>query len=176
MEFLATDSTVYYITIAMTVSYGLLFLYHCIKKDTNSSLTIIAGCLCVGMVFIHLFSSFKNAMDSDSWLASQMVLNQFLIWVVLNCSMLLAIFTIHKISKTQFHFVTRYVFRCLCISIALNLAIHIDIIIFGNRDPNWLWTAYSYGENLMSVFMFCSVLIARKWSEVFRWLQLAHAQ
>lgn len=176
MEFLATDSTVYYITIAMTVSYGLLFLYHCIKKTTNSSLTIIAGSLCVGMVFIHLFSSFKNTMDRDSWLFAQMVVNQYLIWVVLNCGMLLTIFMLHKFCKTQFHYVTRYVFRCLCISITLNLAIHMDIIILGNRDSNWLWTAYSYGEYMMSVFMFCSVLIARKWSEVFRWLQLAHAQ
>ena len=176
MEFLAAGSTVYFITIAMTVSYGLLFLYHCVKKDTNNSLTIIAGCLCVGMVCIHLLSSFQNTMDKDNWFMSQMVLNQFLIWVILNCGMLLSIFVLHKVSKTQFHYVTRYVFRCLCISVALNLAIHIDIIILGNRDPNWLWSVYSYGEYVMSSFMFCSVLVARKWSEVFRWLQLAHAQ
>lgn len=176
MEFIQTDLTVFRLTSAMLVSYGLVFLYHCVKKNTNNSLTIISGCLCVGFVFVHIFSSIKNTMDRDSHLFLQVILNQYLIWVVFNCSLILIIFLVHKISKTEFHYVTRYVFRCLSISVVLHLIVHMDMVVLKNQDSYLLWSLYSHAELLMNIFILCSVLIARKWSEVFRWLQLAHAR
>jgi len=176
MEYIATYQTVYYITMAMNVCYGLLFLYHCLYRSTNNSLMIITGSLCVAAVIVHLFSSYQMTMDKSGWLYQLVTFNHYMIFVILNSTLMLVVFALHKSSNTSFHVTTRYVFRCLSVSILLSFAMHIDIMVLENSEPNWLWSVYSYGENLMTVFMFLSVLIARKWSEVFKWLQLAHAR
>lgn len=176
MDYLTTDQTAYYITMAINISYGVLFLYHCLFRSTHNSLMIITGSLCVVAVFLHLFSAYQMTMDKSGWWYQQIMSNHYLILVILNSVLMLVVFALHRTSGTEFHTTTRYVFRCLMISIGLNLAMHVDILVLRNNEPYWLWSVYSYGENLMNIFMFFSVLIARRWSEVFRWLQLAHAR
>jgi hypothetical protein len=175
MTHLSADLVVFYMTISANISYALLFVYHFVKKDTNKSLMILAGCLCLAMSFVHVFSSYKDALDKASLVYYHIVMNKHLILVMLNALVVIAIFTLHRVLKVQYHYVARYLLRCICLSIALNTILHIDIVVLENREPYWLWSVYSYGENIMTVFMFCSVLVARKWSEVFQWLQSAHA-
>jgi hypothetical protein len=62
------------------------------------------------------------------------------------------------------------------ISMGVNLAMHIDIMMMGNRDTAWLYVLYSYSENIINIFLFVSVLVARRWSEVFSWLKSAHSR
>lgn len=176
MEFLSTDLIVYYITITTNICYAFLFVYHFLKKDTNDSLMILAGCLCVAMVFNHVFATYMNSLDRTSIEYYTFAVNQFSVWTIVNCVAITSIYGLHRVLNVPFHYVARYVYRGACISILFNVALHVDIIMLGNRDPYWLWTTYSYGENVITIFMFCSVLVARKWSEVFKWLQLAHAR
>ncbi|MCJ8272455.1 MAG: hypothetical protein MJK04_24030 [Psychrosphaera sp.] len=65
MEYLTTDLIVFYITLTAISCYGVLFVYHFVKKDSNKSLMILAGCLCLAMVVIHTFTSYKNGLGSD---------------------------------------------------------------------------------------------------------------
>jgi len=176
MEYLAAGLGEFLISTATNISYALLFLYHFLKRNTNNSLMILAGCLCMAMVFNHFFISYKLTLDKDSAEYFQLVLSHYTIWALLNGVVILTIQLLHRLIKVPYHYVVRYVFRCLCLSIVLNLAVHVDIIMLENRESNALWTVYSYGENILNVFTFFSVLIARQWSEVFRWLQLAHAR
>ncbi len=176
MEYLTKDLMVFYITLTATICYGLLFVYHFVKKESNKSLMILAGCLCLAMVFAHSFTSYKNELDKSSLAFYNSAIHLYLIWMVLNAITLFAITGLHRIFRLEYHDVVKYVLRCLGLSIVLNMILHVDIILLGNRDSTLLYSVYSYGENLINVFVFCSVLIARKWSEVFKWLQLAHSR
>jgi hypothetical protein len=137
---------------------------------------ILAGCLCLAMIFSHSFSSYKNALDKSTIEFYTLSVNQFLIWMTLNAVVIMIFCALHRLFKRPMHYVVRYIFRCLSISIVLNIALHIDMVVMENTQPNGLWTLYSWGESLMTIFMFFSVLIARKWSEVFNWLQTAHSR
>ena len=176
MEYLTTDTLVLYLTTATNVLYGALFVWHLIGKNTNKSLMILSGCMCVAMLFVHSFTVYKNELDKMGLMYYHIVVNQMLIWILLNAVIFTAIAGLHRALNVRYHYVTRYVFRCIVISVLLNMAMHIDLIVLENKEPWGLWTLYSWGENLMTLFMFLSILVARRWSEVFRWLRSAHSQ
>ncbi|NQZ09436.1 MAG: hypothetical protein HRT35_19970 [Algicola sp.] len=176
MEYLTTDLIVFYITLTANICYGLLFVYHFVKKDSNKSLMILAGSLCLAMAVIHTFTSYKIGLDKSSLMFYNSVIHVYLIWMIINAITLFAITGLHRLLALPYHDTVKYVLRCLGLSIVLNMIMHVDIILLGNRDSTLLYSLYSYGENLITAFMFCSVLVARKWSEVFKWLQLAHSR
>lgn len=177
MSYITSDLTVFLVvTITANISYALLFIYHLTKKDTNKSLMIIAGCLCLAMIFFHLFALYKESLPTTSDSYRFVTTNFYLIWLAENSILVLLIASLHKVFKIQYHQAAYYINRCMMISIFLNLAIYIDIIQLSNRTPYWLWTLYSYGQVSITLFMFLSVVVARKWSEVFRWTMLAHSR
>lgn len=165
----------FYITITSNIAYALLFIYHFVKKQSNKSLMILAGCLCLSMVLNHVFISYRDSLDMAGEVYLSLIVNYYLVMLILNAIVIVSIALLHQVLKVPCHYVVRYIFRCMLISIALNMALHFDVMIVGNKEPYELWTLYSIVENGITVFMFFSVLIARKWSEVFKWLQLAHS-
>jgi hypothetical protein len=170
------EEAAFYITITSNIAYALLFVYHFVNKNPNKSLMILTGYMCLNMVFMHVLLSYEGSLDRTSDQYYSLFNNYYLIWMIQASITFLAIFWTHKLLKTEFHYVIRYVLRGLVMILALNMAMHIDIIEMGNREYYWLWTVFSYGENVVNLFMFLSILIARKWSEIFKWLQLAHSR
>jgi hypothetical protein len=176
MSYIATASFTYLaIGIAVNISYAFLFIYHLTKKETCKSIMIVAGCLCLAMMFFHISTLYLNTLATTSEAYKFVATNFYLIWLAENSTIILLISLLHKIFKIQCHHVVYYINRCMGISIFLNIAMYIDIIQLGNREPYWLWSLYSYGQNAFTLFMFASVVIARKWSEVFKWLLSAHS-
>ncbi|MFT4924638.1 MAG: hypothetical protein ACI8WB_000721 [Phenylobacterium sp.] len=165
----------FYFTMFSNIAYAVLFVYHFVKKKTNKSLMILAGCLCLSMVFAHVVLGYIGALDKTSAMYKEYFHNYFSMWVLLNSAIVLSVFMIHKLLKVEPHYVVRYIYRCLVITIILNAVMHVDVVVMGHREANGLWTLYSISENILAAFMFFSLLIARKWSEVFKWLQLAHS-
>ena len=175
MNYLSADSILINISLITNICYAFLFIYHWIRKNTNKSLMILSGYLCLTMVFTHVFTPYLETLDKTSPEYYDLIVNIYFIWIIQNSITFLAVSWTHKLLKIEFHYNVRYIFRCLVISTLLNTAMHIDIIEMGNREYYWLWSVFSYGENGINLFMFLSILIARKWSEVFKWLQSAHS-
>lgn len=169
MEYLISDSTLYAITITTNICFALLFIYNMVKKDTNYSLLSLSGCLCLAMAFVHYFTSYTAGLDKSGAEFYALIVNGHLISVILSSFTVMSVFVCHRILNVPFHPAVRYVFRAIFVSVLLNFALHIDIMVLGNRDTTWLFALYSYGENVITLYMFLSVLIARKWSEVFRY-------
>jgi hypothetical protein len=94
MKYLTAELIVYYITITANIFYAALFIYHAYKKDTNKSLMIVSGCLCLSMAFLHSFSSFINSLDKTSSTYSEVIVNVYLIWITLSSSVILSIYTL----------------------------------------------------------------------------------
>lgn len=176
MYFLAADSIELSISLVTNIVYGLLFLFHFTKKERNSSLMILAGCLCVAMAFTHSLTAYISALDKASDTYATVINHVYLIWIMQSTITSFSIYLLHKLTHVLFHSAAIYVLSGLMIITLLNLSMHIDIIEMGNKEPYWLWTVFSYGENLVNAFMFLSILIARQWSEVFKWLHLAHSR
>ncbi|MFT4927567.1 MAG: hypothetical protein ACI8WB_003678 [Phenylobacterium sp.] len=169
------DSLIFVLTITANIAYALLFIYHATKKNPNSSLMITSGCLCLAMAFVHSFSAYVDSLAVTGAEYKQMTTHFYSIMVMLNSVTVIAIMLLHRTLKVNYHDVVFYVYRGIFIALLLNMAMYIDLIVMGNREANMLWTVFSYGEHAITVFMFCSVFIARKWSDVFKWLKLGHA-
>jgi hypothetical protein len=176
MEYLLSGKIEFYISMSVNIFFAIVFIYHYIKTETNNSIKILAGCLCLSMAAIHFFIAYRSGLDKSSLLYYHLTVNNYLLLMVLNSVTVIMVFLLHRLLNVRFHYVGYYVYRCIFFSIVLNLSMHIDIIVGGNREANWLWTLYSYGENTLNIIIFSSVLIARKWGEVFKWLQLAHSR
>lgn len=174
MSYITEDTIAFYITMSANVAYAILFVYHLKQKDTNKSLLISTGCLCLFMVFLHSFSSYKASLPVTSEIYQQLANNYYIAWVIQDAILIIVLFLLHQLFKAQYHYAVIYIYRCMILSIFINVAVHTDITILGNRDPNWLWSLYSYTENFINVFLFLSVVIARRWSDIFNWLKLAH--
>ena len=169
------DSLVFVLTITANIAYALLFIYHATKKDPNRSLMITSGCLCLAMAFVHSFSAYVGSLAVTGVEYKQLTTHYYSILVMLNSVTVIAIASLHHSLKVGYHDVVFYVYRCIFIALLLNIAMYIDVIVMGNRGADVLDTVYFYGEHAMTIFMFCSVFIARKWSDVFKWLKLGHA-
>lgn len=176
MTYITSEMIAFYISLTTNVCFAALFIYHLAKEKSNKSLMILAGCLSLSMAFGHSLEAYRGELDQSGWTYYNLIINWYLIHVSVNAVLLSAIYGLHRAFSIPLHYVVRYVFRCLMLSIVLNVAMHLDRIVLGNRDTDWLYTLYSLGENTVVVFVFMSVLLARKWSEVFRWLQLAHSR
>lgn len=176
MAYITSEIIAFYVTLSINVCYAALFVYHFIKSDTNRSLKILAGTLCLSMACLHVLTGYQNALDKASMVYYNLVVNWYVIQVGVNGVLLAVIYGLHRGLKVPFVHTVDYVFRGIALSIILNVMVHIDVRVLGNRDSDWLYTLYSVGENLIVVFVFFSVLIARKWSEVLKWLQSAHSQ
>lgn len=176
MNYITSDTASFYIALTSNIIYALLFIYHLVKKDANKSLMILSGSLCTLMVISHLFFSYKASLSHEGVEYYNIATHYYLVLMVLNSSLAIAIFSLHKIFKVPMNYICHYIFRCIFVSILLNFAMDINVVKMGNREPFWLWSLYSYAENITNIIMFLSVIIARKWSEVFRWLQLAHTR
>jgi hypothetical protein len=176
MNYIQADVILSYISIVIITCYTLLFIYHFVKKQSDKSLMILVGCLCLSSVFNYSFESYINSLDKKGAEYADVIGLYYLTWIMHSAITSIAIVLLHVFLKVKFHYVNHYILYSLMVSTSLNLAMHIDIMVMGNRDPYWLWTVYSYGENMINVFMFLSIMVGRKWSEVFRWLQLAHSR
>lgn len=174
MTHLSADMIFFYIGLVTNLCFAALFVYHFTKQNSNKSLMILAGVLCLNMVFNHVINGYKGTLEQSSLTYYNLVVNWYLIHLISNGAALICVFALHRAFKVQFHYVVRYVYRCIMLSMAMNLAMHMDLMVLGNRDTDWLYSMYTYGENLLLCFVFVSVVVARKWSEVFRWLQSAH--
>jgi hypothetical protein len=161
MTFLAADSIELYITLTTNIVYAFLF---------------ISGCLCLGMTFTHSFTVYISSIDKNTTEYTELINHIYLIWISQSALTSTAIIVIHTVFKIPFHGISGFIIYSFLVRTFLNLAMHIDIIEMGNRDPYWLWTLYSYGENTLNILMFLTVLIARRWEEVFRWIKLAHSR
>jgi hypothetical protein len=173
MQHLTADLIAYTISVSANICYVLLFLYNAMKKDTNYSLLMLSGSLCLAMAFALYLTSYRGALDKSSTEYYALAVNNYLIWVILDSFFVMTVFVSHRILNVPFHHAVKYVYRCIFVSIVLNIAMHIDIIVLGNRDTQWLYSTYDYTQNFVTIFMFASVLVARKWSEIFKSLPLA---
>jgi hypothetical protein len=176
MSYIQADVVIFYLSVVTITCYTLLFVYHFVKKQSDKSLMILAGCLCLYSVFIYSFESYITSLDKQGAEFANVIVYYYPTWIIHSAITSTAIVLLHVFSKIKFHYVNRYVLYGLMAITLLNLAMYIDIIVMGNREPYWLWTVFSYGENMINVFVFSSIMVGRKWSEVFRWLQLAHSR
>jgi hypothetical protein len=175
MTYIQEDVVLFYVGVAAITCYTLLFIYHFVKKESDKSLMILVGCLCLSSVFLYSFGSYILSLDIKGAEYANIVVHYYPIWIIHSAVTSTAIILLHILLKVKFHHVNHYIIYSLLAITFLNLAMYIDIIVMGNKEPYWLWTVFSYGENMINIFMFSSIMVGRKWSEVFRWLQLAHS-
>jgi hypothetical protein len=173
--YIQLDITLIYISLVTITCYTLLFIYHFVKKESNKSLMILAGCMCLYSISNHSFNAYLVSLDESSIEYAHVATVNYLIWIIHSAITSIAIFLLHKFFKIIFHYTVRYILYSLMAISLLNLAMYVDIIVMGNREAYWLWPFFSYSENMVNLFMFLSVLTARKWSEVFKWFRLAHS-
>ena len=175
MQYFSEEAALY-LSMTSNLAYAVLFIFHFVKKNSNKSLMVVAGCMCLHMVFIHGFLAYMLSFDKSTPSYLNLIVDVYLIWIAHSAVTSITIFVLHKLSKVKFHYNVRYVFYGLMVITLLNFVMYIDIIVMGNREAYWLWTVFSYGENIVNLFILLSILIARQWSEVFKWLQLAHSR
>ncbi len=175
MTYITADIIAFYITLGVNISFAGLFLYHVFKHKPNKSLMLLCGGLSIFMALSHVLTSYKSSLDQATMVYYNLVVNWYLIHMTLAGALVGSIYGLHRVFTLKLHPSVRYVFFAMLFSMGLNGAMHVDLMMLGNDDTHWLYTLYSLGENILMLFVFCSVLVARRWSEVFAWFRAAHS-
>lgn len=112
--------------------------YLCYKNWRHSpSIFIVAAVLFVNFVLANnvLFDLLKNSSEPDY--------NFYLRWVQYDAISIISIIMLHLIFGVKSTVTTRVVMWLLFTNTLYYLAMHVDIIVNGNREPWWLWTLYT---------------------------------
>ena len=121
----------------------------------NPSVFIISATL-----FVNFFIA-NNALY-EFLVESKPDIDFYLRWVQYDSITIIATIVAHYICKVKHHKITSMLMYFLSVNICMYLALHIDIIENGNREPWWLWTLYTPVVNCVELVIAFSIIIYSK--------------
>ncbi|KGJ87730.1 hypothetical protein [Colwellia psychrerythraea] len=95
---------------------------------------ILFGC------FVVANNTFEYFWLSDN---TQPDYNFYLTWLQFDVLAIIAIISVHLITRVRFHKATSAIMYLLAINTVTYLSMHIDIMVLENREAWWLWTWYT---------------------------------
>lgn len=128
--------------IGVFIEWGFLmtFLFNLVARLNNPDKTIVQ--LSFMMAFSYMISDFYRLSNSN-----------YLNWLIYDLLTIAVIFVWFRYFKRQRFTALYYILLGLALNSFLMIAIHYDIYILHNYEPRWLWTVYSYGVNIIDLFM-----------------------
>ena len=144
-------------TISMLIMLGFVAAFYLSYKNwkQNPSIFIISAAF-----FVNFFIA-NNALYE--FLVESKPDNDFYIrWVQYDSITVIATILAHYICKVKHHRLTSILMYLIFINIAMYLAVHIDIIENGNREPWWLWTLYTPIINFVEIAIALIIIIYSK--------------
>lgn len=95
---------------------------------------ILFGCFVIANNTFEYFWLSDNTQSDYSF---------YLRWLQFDVLAIIAIISIHLITRIRFHKATSATMYLLAINTVTYLSMHIDIMVLENRDAWWLWTWYT---------------------------------
>ena len=153
VDILAQQDVATTISIFITLSFTVAFFLAYRGWRDNSSVFIISAVLFVDFVLAN------NALY-DILVATEITdpENFYLRWVQYDALAIIAIIVCHLIFRVKLQKITMFTMYLLMANAVMYLAMHLDIIIYGNREPWWLWTLYTPFVHLVELIIATSLI------------------
>lgn len=134
-----------YISIFITICFVVAFCLAYKNWRSNPSVFITSAIL-----FLN-FAVANNALYEFLAATEPDYENYYLNWVGYNALSIVAIITIHLLARIKHDKISVVAMYLLLINVIMYMAMHIDIIIQGNRQPWLLWSLYGPTVNLSEI-------------------------
>lgn len=144
------------ISVLIMLSFALAFYFSYQNNKSNPSVFIISAALFINFVIAN------NALYE--FLAERKPdVDYYLRWVQYDSLTIIGSVIAHYIFKVKHHKLTSILMYLLLVNICMYMAVHIDIIEHGNREPWWLWTLYTPVINSVEIVIaFLIIFKSRK--------------
>ncbi|MBB1310520.1 hypothetical protein H5162_13910 [Pseudoalteromonas sp. SR41-8] len=130
-----------------------LFLKFAVEDRSNSPLVV--SCL---MLFSYSLS--YEIVDLNAGVSI------YSIWATYDVVTMLVILLSHKLLRLRFTSTLYYVMFGLSFNTLLYLILHIDIVVFENKDYWWFWSFFSVGINTVDFFMVVTLIFGKDWLHI----------
>ncbi|MBB1418163.1 hypothetical protein H5187_12820 [Pseudoalteromonas sp. SG44-1] len=90
----------------------------------------------------------------------------YLIWVKYDFLTIIALLVSHKLLKLPYTSTLKYILAGLTINTLIFLGIHIDIVVFDNKNYWWFWSFYSIGITVIDFFMVVTLIFGKDWLHI----------
>ena len=90
----------------------------------------------------------------------------YLIWTKYDFITIIALIASHKLLKLPYTSTLLYILAGLTVNTLIFLGIHIDIVIFENKDYWWFWSFYSIGITVVDFFMVVTLIFGKDWLHI----------
>jgi hypothetical protein len=144
------------IAAALSIFIMLLFVaafYFAYKNYNDSpSIFIISAALFVNFFIANnALYEFLTESKSDEYF--------YLRWVQYDAITVIGAIVGHYMCKVRHHKITSTIMYLLFINIGMYLALHVDIVENGNREPWWLWSLYTPVVNIVELAIAFIIII-----------------
>ena len=109
-------------------------------KNWRVNPSIFISCIIMFCCFVVANNTFNYFWLSDNTLPDY---NFYLRWLQFDVLAIIAIISVHLITRVKFHKATSATMCLLAINTVTYLSMHIDIMVLENRETWWLWTWYT---------------------------------
>jgi len=134
-----------YISLFITASFVVAFVFAYKNWRNSPSVFITSAVLFVNFVLAN------NALYDFIESAAPDYENYYLNWVGYNALSIIAVIVTHIFVRTKHHKLTITAMYMLLINVIMYLAMHIDIILRGNRESWLLWELYTPIVNMTEI-------------------------
>ena len=145
LDFLSQADVVKAISISITLAFIVSIVVAYKNCRNNPSVFIAAAVLAANFVIAN------NAVYEMLGFGPKQDLDFYLRWVEYNSLTIIAIIVIHLLTNIKHHKITVFSMYLLQINIIAYIAMHVDIIVKGNREPWILWQIYTPVVNVTEI-------------------------
>ena len=141
------------ISLFVTFSFVIAFIVAYKNCRNNPSVFIIGAVLFVDFVLannaLYNFLAETVITDPESF---------YLRWVQYDALAIICTIVCHLIFRVRHERVTMVIMYLLMFNAGMCIAMHLDIIVNGNREPWWLWTLYTPCVHLIELTIAVSLI------------------